>query len=325
MKSIPRNWQFILFATIFLLADTATAETIHLKSGMTIEGTIVERTDDAIKVDTGFGVPVTYYLDEIENIANTGVINPAPDLQPEIIPASEPETTPPADVEPAPVETTPAPVPPAPAPAPSAIERKIEKTFPLYAQDVASLPPWQAPKLTPDEYLKIQAQRARSLEQERINSAVFVLIESLSTRWRELKAAHPLIRQIAESPVGLAIAAFIWLGLYALVCYPLMLLSQRFKCGGGMAWVPIFQIFQMLRVAGKTPVWFLFLVFPLVNILAFLFVWMAIARRLEQPHWLGYLMLVPGLNILLLWYLAFVPAPAPKKRPEDIDTGIKYE
>jgi len=52
---------------------------------------------------------------------------------------------------------------------------------------------------------------------------------------------------------------------------------------------------------------------------------MSIARRLQQPHWLGYLMLVPAVNVAILWYLALVPALAPEKRPEDIDTGIKFE
>jgi len=43
------------------------AETIVLKSGETIEGEIIERTDEFIKVDI-YGIPITYYLDEIESI-----------------------------------------------------------------------------------------------------------------------------------------------------------------------------------------------------------------------------------------------------------------
>ncbi len=333
MKSIPHNPIFLFLAVILLCAGPAQAETIHLKSGLTIEGTIIERTEDSIKVDTGLGIPVTYYLDEIENIANTGVINPTPDLQPEIIPTSEPETTPPADVEPAPVATPHGPAAGAsiqtpktsPAPAPASAPSR---------RDVASLPPWQAPRLSRDEYLQLQAERARALEQERINGTVLLVIEPLSLYWQKLKDTYPLIRNIAESPAGLAIAAIIWIGIYAAICYPLMLLSRRLQCDGGMSWVPIFQIFQMLRIAGKPPVWFLFLCFPplsiffyfpIINLFAFLFVWMSIARRIQQPHWLGYFILVPGINVLLLWYLALVPAPAPEKRPEDIDTGIKFE
>jgi len=44
------------------------AETITLTSGKVIEGEIVERTDELIKVNTGTGVPISYYLDEIKNL-----------------------------------------------------------------------------------------------------------------------------------------------------------------------------------------------------------------------------------------------------------------
>ena len=305
MKPIPHNSIFSFLAVIFVTAGVAQAETIRLKSGQTIEGTVVERAEDSIKVDIGLGIPVTYYLDEIES-------SPMPS------PAPEPKTTQSPDV-PSAIK----PIPAATAPAP--MMQKIEKKFPLYTTDIASLPPWQAPRLSRDEYLEIQAQKARNIEQELINRVVFVLIEPPSRYWRELKDAYPLIRTIAESPAGLAVAAAIWLGLYAAICYPLMRLSHRFQCGGGMAWVPILQIFPLLQIAGKSSVWFLFFFFPLVNILAFLFVWMSIARRLQQPHWLGYLMLVPAVNVAILWYLELVPALAPEKRPEDIDTGIKFE
>ncbi|MBI3617645.1 MAG: hypothetical protein HY210_05455 [Candidatus Omnitrophica bacterium] len=336
MKPIPRNLILLFLAVILLGAGAARAEIIRLKSGQTIEGAIVERTEDSIKVDTGPGIPVTYYLDEIEDIPVAArTETPQPEILP--TPAPEPEITQPPDAhsatEPVPVAPAPAPVsaPPLAGPAPtstltpSAMMQKIEKKIPLYTNDIASLPPWQAPRLSRDEYLEIQAQRVRSIEQEHINRVVLLLIESLTPRWRKLKDAHPLIRKIAESPEGLTIALGLWAGVYALLCFPLVKLSRRFKCGGGMAWVPVLQIFPLLRIAGKSPVWFLFFFFPLVNILAFLFVWMSIARRLQQPHWLGYLMLVPAVNVAILWYLALVPAPAPQKRPEDIDTGIKFE
>lgn len=53
----------ILYALSILYADT-----IELKSGKIVEGKIVERTDKYIKVDIGIGMPITYFLDEIEGI-----------------------------------------------------------------------------------------------------------------------------------------------------------------------------------------------------------------------------------------------------------------
>jgi len=68
--------------SILLIATVSYAETITLTSGKVIEGEIVERTDEFIKVDTGIGVITTYYLDEIKNDFHTqpavehSVINP---------------------------------------------------------------------------------------------------------------------------------------------------------------------------------------------------------------------------------------------------------
>lgn len=61
-----KKLMLVLFFT--LITAVSFAETITLKSGNVVEGTIVERTDDFIKVDRGVGITVTYYLDEIESI-----------------------------------------------------------------------------------------------------------------------------------------------------------------------------------------------------------------------------------------------------------------
>ena len=326
-----------LFIGISTWAISVHAETIRLKSGQIIEGTVVARTEDSVKINTGVGVPITYYLDEIENIpampqvetSETKITQPAG-----ITSAPSPVDSP----APTPIAATHSPAtavlqthqePPAPSSASSVISQishKIEEKFPLYTTTTdASLPPWQAPRLSPDEYLKIQAARARTIEQAHINHAVLSLIEYLTPHWRELKNKHPLIKTIAQSPLGLSSALGLWASVYALICFPIMLLSRRFKCGGWLAWVPVLQILQLLRIADKSSIWFLFFFFPVINVLAFLFVCMSIARRLERPYWLGYLMLIPGVNVLILWYLALLPASAPSKRQDDTDTGIRLE
>lgn len=62
--------------TIILIAlsliTPAFAETIFLKSGKTIEGKLIERTDKYIKIDFE-GVPLTYYFDEIEKVENSSL------------------------------------------------------------------------------------------------------------------------------------------------------------------------------------------------------------------------------------------------------------
>lgn len=58
---------FILPLLLLFVFPSVFAETIVLKSGKTIDGKILEKTDKNIKVDIS-GIPVTYYLEEIESI-----------------------------------------------------------------------------------------------------------------------------------------------------------------------------------------------------------------------------------------------------------------
>lgn len=53
--------------SILLFSISALAETITLKSGKKVEGKIIEKTDESIKIDF-HGVGITYYFDEIEAI-----------------------------------------------------------------------------------------------------------------------------------------------------------------------------------------------------------------------------------------------------------------
>jgi len=59
--------KLIIFIAVIFIVSFASAETITLTSGKVIEGEIVERTDEFIKVDAGVGVNITVYLDEIKN------------------------------------------------------------------------------------------------------------------------------------------------------------------------------------------------------------------------------------------------------------------
>jgi S1-C subfamily serine protease len=65
----------IFFAFTLSFAFLSYPETITLKSGKTIEARIIERTDSYIKVDIK-GIPITYYLDEIEAIEGVKTSTP---------------------------------------------------------------------------------------------------------------------------------------------------------------------------------------------------------------------------------------------------------
>jgi hypothetical protein len=83
---------------------------------------------------------------------------------------------------------------------------------------------------------------------------------------------------------------------------------------GILVWIPVLQLFPLLKAAGMSYGWFLAFLVPVVNIFA-LIVWafkVTEARRLAS--WIAVLVLLPGINILGLLCLAFAEgAPEPKK------------
>lgn len=74
---------------------------------------------------------------------------------------------------------------------------------------------------------------------------------------------------------------------------------------GWMAWVPFANLFLMCNIAGK-PLWMVIICFiPLINLIAFMLLWMAIAERRNKPGWIAFLMLVPLVQIFIPAYIAF--------------------
>jgi len=76
--------KIISVAFFLYLPFSLFAETIILKSGKKIEGKIVEKTDDFIKVDL-YGVPIKYYFDQIENIGQNKLGQSFLDIAPKTI------------------------------------------------------------------------------------------------------------------------------------------------------------------------------------------------------------------------------------------------
>ena len=61
--------RILIFTFLFLFYYcSAEAETVSLKSGKSVVGKIVEKTEKYLKIDME-GIPITYYSDEIESIA----------------------------------------------------------------------------------------------------------------------------------------------------------------------------------------------------------------------------------------------------------------
>jgi hypothetical protein len=72
-----------------------------------------------------------------------------------------------------------------------------------------------------------------------------------------------------------------------------------------MAWVPILNLYLMVLISGKEIWWLILCFIPLINIIALIVIWMAIAERVGKPNWWGILLIVPFVNLIVPGYLAF--------------------
>lgn len=68
-----RNTIFFIAAALLLKTVTAFGSVVELNTGRIVAGLITERSDELIKIDTGYGIAVTYYFDEIKLIDNQPV------------------------------------------------------------------------------------------------------------------------------------------------------------------------------------------------------------------------------------------------------------
>ena len=143
----PRR-TIVLAVGIFLFtAADVSATVVHLRSGKIIKGEIVERDDELIKIDTGYGIPITYYLDEIQTI-NGQSIAPAEEAEPPEVVEVPKVVEAPKVVEPAKVDEPPEVVelpeviiPTRAVKPPKVVElpKKVEPIKPVLTKDVATL------------------------------------------------------------------------------------------------------------------------------------------------------------------------------------------
>ena len=93
---------------------------------------------------------------------------------------------------------------------------------------------------------------------------------------------------------------------YLFHCYCCMLICH--KTGnprGFLVWVPVLQLFPLLRAAGMSGWWFLAYCVPVLNIVAQVLWWLNIAKARGQSVWFGVLLLLPIINLFAILYLAF--------------------
>jgi len=319
-----------LSLVIFLLVSgNAFAETVHLISGKVIEGEIVLRNEELIKIDTGIGIPVTYYRDEIETIGEEPLA-PIEKKQVEIIEATE-IIEPVKMVEKAYEEELPMEViPDEEAATLEGVDVFKEQPSPVAVKPKQQLPDdttLDASKSQLDYLLqkidaesgapKAQTQKTNSKPKSKnaIIKAFDEYIKSQMHGFKETKAYFnqklPFIKEKLHAvPVKIRQDAFFFSALfmaimYILVCFPLMQIAKKLgKRHVWLIWLPIIQIFYFLHMSNKPLWWFLFFLVPILNLFMPLFLFIDILRSLGKSFWLIIPIIIPGVNVFTFWYLA---------------------
>lgn len=98
----------------------------------------------------------------------------------------------------------------------------------------------------------------------------------------------------------------IFIALYAYAAFCFQTIAKKTGTENGwFAWVPILNVYLMCKIAGKSGWWILLLLIPLVGIVISIILWMEIAKARQKPTWLGILMIIPGVSLFIMGYLAF--------------------
>jgi hypothetical protein len=98
---------------------------------------------------------------------------------------------------------------------------------------------------------------------------------------------------------GLVLAHLILSFCFMLIC------RKAGKEAGPAIWLPLFQLFPLLKAANMSGWTFLLLFVPVVNIFAGLMWCIKICQALNKGAILGFLLFLPGIGLFVLFYLAF--------------------
>ena len=171
--------------------------------------------------------------------------------------------------------------------------------------------------------ISLEAVRQNSLEETLMKTRTEVvrrrrwlpgLVVFLVVACGLLPAAHNLFAQ--ESSGGGAMLAalgammfffFIFaLAMYVYTALALQTIAKKTNTENAwLAWIPIVNIILMLNIA-KKPIWWIILcLIPLVNIVIFIILWMAVAEARHKPSWWGILIIVPLVGLIVPGYLAW--------------------
>ncbi|MCK9614827.1 MAG: hypothetical protein M0R48_04895 [Candidatus Omnitrophica bacterium] len=282
-----RNKIIYLCFISFLFLGNVFCDTIALKSGKQIQGSIKARTNDAVKVDIE-GITLTYYLTDIESINGEKVVLPV---------SSQPVLS---------------------------VEDKQSVTPVVSDSNILSVSEnLTAAQNIADEATTEEAAVSTNQQNKDISGPGNETSNNISefgkqtSRFPRGKISEKDAK-VAVAVVG-GIALFIFFlslifYVYSALC--LYLIAKKTAVEPAwLAWIPIANLFLMCNIAKISYLWLLGILglfIPFVSILAniyliglFVYVWYKIAIARNKPGWVGILTILPIANLVIMGYLAF--------------------
>ncbi len=101
---------------------------------------------------------------------------------------------------------------------------------------------------------------------------------------------------------------------YLFSCYCFMLICQKAGTTPGvLVWLPVLQLFPLLRAAGMSPAWFLAFFVPFLNVFAGVLWAIKIVQARSKAGVWALVLLLPLVNVIAILYLAFSDKPQPRQ------------
>lgn len=138
-----------------------------------------------------------------------------------------------------------------------------------------------------------------------------VLYDNIRDRASQLKLSvkeeELFARAMTLMVAFMGIIVLVLVVIHVYIAIALQIIARKTAIENGwLAWIPVANLYLCCRIADKPGWWLLLFFVPFVNIIIGILVCREIARARNKPSWLGILLaLVPGINLIVLGYLAF--------------------
>jgi len=134
------------------------------------------------------------------------------------------------------------------------------------------------------------------------------LSKQMGQKWRGQLAGRVSALGLG-GPTLMYAALGVTLLLYLFHCYCCMLICLKTgRPPGLLIWLPVLQLYPLLRAAGMSGWWFLAYFVPVLNLLPLVLWPLKIAKARGKSVWVGVMLLLPVTNLLAFLYLAFSDA-----------------